>query len=92
VAAVIGVPLAGADLYDWYDWIALRQVSDGGVAKVGDWWMERGHQVPGYVADALAELECRIRAQQDSRDGGHSHQPPSQPAGWQHAGGSDCRG
>lgn len=46
-------PLAGADLYDW---IALRRVSEGGVAQVGDRWLENGHRVPGYVTDALTEL------------------------------------
>lgn len=47
------IPLAGADLYDW---IALRRVSDGGVAQVGGCWLDGGHRVPGYVADALTEL------------------------------------
>ncbi len=42
-------PLAGADLYDW---MALRRVSEGGVAAVGDRWLDSGHRVPGYVADA----------------------------------------
>ncbi|MBV8542482.1 MAG: hypothetical protein JO063_06295 [Pseudonocardiales bacterium] len=39
-----------------YEWIALRRVGDGGVAKVGDRWLESDHQVPDYVADALTGL------------------------------------
>lgn len=46
-------PLAGAEVYEW---VALRRVSGGGVAKVGHRWLESGHQVPGYVAGALARL------------------------------------
>lgn len=46
-------PLRGADLYDW---IVLRRVSAGGVAKLGDWWLEYGRRMPGYVTDALPEL------------------------------------
>ncbi|MGQ0717525.1 MAG: hypothetical protein ACT4NP_09465 [Pseudonocardiales bacterium] len=46
-------PLAGADLYDW---MALRRVSEGGIAKMGDCWLESGHRVPGYVASSLTEL------------------------------------
>lgn len=45
--------LTGADLYDW---IGLRRVSGGGVAKLGDRWLEGGHRVPGYVTEALAVL------------------------------------
>jgi hypothetical protein len=45
--------LTGADLYDW---MALRRVSEGGVTQAGDCWLESGHWVPGYVADALTEL------------------------------------
>lgn len=48
--------LSGADLYDW---IALRRVNDEGVVRVGEWWLDRGHRVPGYVTDALAELYRR---------------------------------
>lgn len=47
------VPLAGTEVYEW---IALRRVSVGGVTKVGHRWLESGHQVPGYVAGALAGL------------------------------------
>jgi hypothetical protein len=47
------VQLSGADLYDW---IALRRVNDGGVAKMGDRWFDGGRPVPGYVADALTAL------------------------------------
>lgn len=47
------VPLAGAEVYEW---IALRRVSIGGVAKVDRRWLESGHQVPGYVTNALARL------------------------------------
>jgi hypothetical protein len=46
-------PLAGADLYDW---MALRRVSEGGVTRMGDRWLDSGHRVPGYVANALTEL------------------------------------
>lgn len=46
-------PLTGADLYGW---IALRRVSGGGVAQAGDCWLDGGHRVPGYVADALTEF------------------------------------
>ncbi len=45
--------LTGADLYDW---IGLRRVSGGGVAKLGDRWLESGHCVPGYVTESLAVL------------------------------------
>lgn len=48
-------PLSGPDLYDW---IALRRVNDSGVTRLGEWWLDRSHRVPGYVTDALAEL-CR---------------------------------
>lgn len=46
-------PLAGADLYDW---MALRRVNGGGVTQVGACWLESGHRVPGYLADALTGL------------------------------------
>ncbi|MGH3778319.1 MAG: hypothetical protein ACRDRR_21690 [Pseudonocardiaceae bacterium] len=46
-------PLTGADLYDW---IALRRVSSGGMAKLGDRWLDSGHRIPGYVTEALAVL------------------------------------
>lgn len=46
-------PLAGAELYDW---IALRRVSTGAIAKLGDRWLEGGRRVPGYVSDALTAL------------------------------------
>jgi hypothetical protein len=45
--------LAGADPYEW---IALCRVSGGGVARVGDCWLESGHRVPGYITEALTEL------------------------------------
>jgi hypothetical protein len=45
--------LTGADLYHW---MALRRVSDGGIAKVNDHWLERGRRIPGYIADALTAL------------------------------------
>lgn len=53
VAAMTRAPLTGADLYDW---IALRRVSGGGMAKLGDRWLDSGHRVPGYVTEALAVL------------------------------------
>jgi len=45
--------LTGADLYDW---IALRRVSDGGIARMGDRWFDSGLRVPGYVAGTLDRL------------------------------------
>ncbi|MGH3837590.1 MAG: hypothetical protein ACRDSF_18095 [Pseudonocardiaceae bacterium] len=45
--------LAGADLYDW---IALRRVAGGGVTQASGCWLDSGHRVPGYVADALTQL------------------------------------
>jgi hypothetical protein len=46
-------PLTGADLYEW---MALRRVSAGGIARMGDHWFDHGRQIPGYVADTLAML------------------------------------
>lgn len=46
-------PLTGSDLRDW---MALRRVSGGGVARMGAHWFDHGRPVPGYLADALAEL------------------------------------
>lgn len=46
-------PLTGADLYDW---IALRRVNDGGIARVGSRWFDSGLRVPGYVTDTLTAL------------------------------------
>lgn len=46
-------PLAGADLYDW---MALRRVRGAGVTQAGDCWLDSGHRVPSYVANALTEL------------------------------------
>ncbi len=38
-------------------WIALRRAHQGGVANLaGQCWLDSGHRVPGYVADALDEL------------------------------------
>jgi hypothetical protein len=51
--AVPMIPLAEGDLYAW---IALRRVSGGGVAKLGDRYLDRGHPTPGLVADALEKL------------------------------------
>jgi hypothetical protein len=45
--------LTGADLYDW---MALRRVSAGGIARMGDHWFDHGPQIPSDVADALAIL------------------------------------
>ncbi|MGH3872568.1 MAG: hypothetical protein ACRDSR_13855 [Pseudonocardiaceae bacterium] len=44
--------LSGADLHDW---IALRRVTDGGIARTGGCWLDGGHRVPGYVTGALTE-------------------------------------
>ena len=45
--------MAGADLHDW---MALRRVTGGGVTQAGDCWLENGHRIPGYIADALTAL------------------------------------
>lgn len=45
--------LTGVDLYDW---IALRRVSEGGIARMGDHWFDSGFRVPCYVTDALTAL------------------------------------
>ncbi|MGH9206712.1 MAG: hypothetical protein ACRD1G_09170 [Acidimicrobiales bacterium] len=50
---MIRAPLAGAEVYEW---VALRRVSGGEVTKVDDRWLERGHRVPGYIADTLPGL------------------------------------
>ncbi|MEO7195966.1 MAG: hypothetical protein ABIZ05_14320 [Pseudonocardiaceae bacterium] len=50
---MIRVPLAGAEVYEW---VALRRVRCGGVTRVGDRWLDSGHQMPDYVAGALAGL------------------------------------
>jgi hypothetical protein len=52
-AAMARPQLTGADLYDW---MALRRVSAGGIAKVNDHWLERGRRIPGYIAEALTAL------------------------------------
>jgi hypothetical protein len=52
-AAMTRPQLTGADLYDW---MALRRVRGGGIAKVGDHWLEHGHRIPDYIADALTAL------------------------------------
>lgn len=46
-------PLSGADLHDW---MVLRRVTGGGVTQAGGCWLESGHRVPGYIADALTGL------------------------------------
>ena len=46
-------PLTGTDLYHW---MALRRVSAGGIARMGDRWFDHGRQIPDYVADSLAAL------------------------------------
>ena len=53
MTAVNRAPLAGAEVYEW---VALRRVSIGGVTKVDHRWLESGHQIPGYLARALARL------------------------------------
>lgn len=52
-AALSGPRLAGADLYDW---MALRRVRGGGIAKMSGRWLEHGYRIPDYVADALTAL------------------------------------
>lgn len=51
--AMSRAPLTGGDLYDW---IALRRVSDGGIARVGTHWLDSGRRIPGYVTDTLTAL------------------------------------
>ncbi|MGH3927972.1 MAG: hypothetical protein ACRDTT_34770 [Pseudonocardiaceae bacterium] len=34
-------------------WITLRRAHRGGVGNLDGWWLDSGHRVPGYVADAL---------------------------------------
>lgn len=36
--------------------LALRRAHDGGVAKVGDRYLDRGHPAPGYLTGAFDEL------------------------------------
>ncbi len=67
-AAVARVPLTGADFYDW---VALRRVSGGGIAKAGCFWFDRGHRVPCYVEEALGALRTAglvVLADPDSTD------------------------
>jgi len=49
-------PLTGTDLYDW---IGLRRVNGGRMVKLGDRWLQSGHPVPDYVAEALFALHTR---------------------------------
>ena len=49
-------PLTGIDLYDW---IGLRRVNGGCVVKLGDRWLQSGHPVADYVAEALLALHTR---------------------------------
>lgn len=49
-------PLTGTDLYDW---IGLRRVNGGRVVKLGNRWLQSGHPVPDYVAEALIALHTR---------------------------------
>ncbi len=59
--------MTGADLYHW---VAMRRVSDGGVTKLGDRWLDRGRPVPDFVTDALNELfERALVALADSESG-----------------------
>lgn len=46
-------PLAGSDLYNW---ITLRRVGSGGISTTAGRWFDAGRQVPGDVADTLADL------------------------------------
>jgi hypothetical protein len=50
---VNALALAGTDLFAW---LALRRVHKGGVAKVGNRYLDREVPVPGYVADVLDEM------------------------------------
>jgi hypothetical protein len=49
-------PLTGTDLYDW---IGLRRVNGGCVVKLGDRWLQSGHPVADYVAEALLAFHTR---------------------------------
>jgi hypothetical protein len=69
-----GLSMTGADLYHW---IALRRVSDSGVTKLADRWLDRGHPVPDFVIDVLTELyERGLVALADSESVGPYPPPP----------------
>jgi hypothetical protein len=48
--------LSGADLYGWK---ALHRVSGGLMTRLDGWWLESGHQMPGYVIDTFTALAER---------------------------------
>ncbi|MGH4023383.1 MAG: hypothetical protein ACRDRV_02230 [Pseudonocardiaceae bacterium] len=50
------LPLPATDLIEW---IALRRVCGGGVARLGTHWFDLGRPVPCYLPDALDDLHCR---------------------------------
>ena len=59
--AVVQLPVSGAgsipDLSpELVASMVLRRACDGGVAKVGDCYFDRGHSTPGYLAGAFDEL------------------------------------
>jgi len=39
-----------------YEWIALRRVHDGGVAKLADAYLDRGRPTPDYLAEVFDRL------------------------------------
>lgn len=47
------LPLPGAELVEW---LALRRVCGGGVARVGARWCDLGRLVPDYLDDPLDDL------------------------------------
>jgi hypothetical protein len=51
VVVMTQASLAGAEVYEW---VALRRVSAGAVTKAEHRWLANGHQVPAYIAGALA--------------------------------------
>lgn len=50
------LPLPGAELIEW---IALRRVNGGGVARLCRRWFDFGRSVPCYLPDTLDDLRDR---------------------------------
>ncbi|MGH3533507.1 MAG: hypothetical protein ACRDQG_02185 [Pseudonocardiaceae bacterium] len=52
---------------DLYEWLALRRVSRGGVAKRGDRWLDGGRPMPCFLPEKLDELiQARLVTMTDS--------------------------
>lgn len=47
------LPLPAAELAEW---LALRRVRGGGVARCGSWWLDVGRPVPGYLNAPLDDM------------------------------------